>query len=95
MEIGRKLGGMTPVCDVTGSHFALERSLVIFVLWTSALATLCNKFGQNSCMLVVSLPLETLCRSAFSNLAVIGIWSCDTTLWWRIEIKPIALYLIN
>ena len=87
MESWRKLGGMTQVCDGTGSHFGLERSLVIFVLW--------NKFGQNSCILVVSHPLEALRRSAFSNLAATGIWSCDTLLWWRIEIKPFALYLIN
>ena len=86
---------MTPVCDGPGSHFALERSLVIFVLWPSALATLCNKFGQNSCILVVSHPLEALRRSACSNLAATVIWSCDTPLWWRIEIKPIALYLVN
>ena len=95
MESWRKLVGMTQVCDGTGSHFGLERSLVIFVLWPSALATLCNKFGQNSYILVVSHPLEALRRSAFSNLAATGIWSCDTHLWWRIEIKPFALYLIN
>ena len=65
MEILRKFGGMTPVCDRVGSHFALEWSLVIFVLWTSALATLCNTFGQNSCILVVSHPLEALRRSTF------------------------------
>ena len=94
MESLRKLGGMTQVCDGTGSHFGLEWSLVIFVLWPSALATLCNKFGQNSCILVVSHPLEALRRLAFSNLAT-GIWSCDTLLWWRIEIKPFTLYLIN
>ena len=95
MESLRKLGGMTQVCDGTGSHFGLKRSLLIFVLWPSALATLCNKFGQNSCILVVSHPLEALCRSAFSNLAATDIWSCDTLLWLRIEIKPFALYLIN
>ena len=95
MESWRKLGGMTQVCDGTGSHFGLELSLVIFVLWPSALATLCNQFGKNSCILVVSHPLEALHRSAFSNLAATGIWSCDTLLWWRIEIKPFALYLIN
>ena len=39
---------MTPVCDGAGSHFAIEQSLVIYVLWPSALATLCNKLGQNS-----------------------------------------------
>ena len=95
MEIYRKLGGMTPVCDGTGSHFALERSLVIFVLWPSTLATLfTHKFGQNSCILVVSHPFEALRRSAFSNLAATGIWSCDTPLWWRVVIKPFAWYLI-
>ena len=57
MESLRKLGGMTQVCDGTGSHFGLERSLVIFVLWSSSLARLCNKFGQNSCILVVSHPV--------------------------------------
>ena len=60
---------MTPVCEGAGSHFAIEQPLVIFVLWPSALATLCNKFGQNSCILVVSQPLEALHRSAFSNVA--------------------------
>ena len=82
---------MTPVCEGAGSHL----SLVITVLWPSALATLSNKFGQNSCILVVSQPLETLHRSAFSNLAIMGIWSCDTPLWWRIKFTPFALYLIN
>ena len=97
MESWRKLGGMTQVCAGTGiyNHFGLERSLVMFVLSPSALATLCNKFGQNSCILVVSHLLEALRRSAFSNLAATGIWSCDTLLWWRIEIKPFALYFIN
>ena len=38
-------------------------------MWPSTLVTLCNKFGQNSCLLVVSLPLEALHISAFSNLA--------------------------
>ena len=95
MERLRKLGGMTQVCDGTGSHFGIERSLVIFVLWSNALATLCNKFGHNSCILVVSHPLEALRRSAFSNLAATGIWSCDTLLWWRIEIKPFDFYLVN
>ena len=28
-------------------------------MWLSTLVTLYNKFGQNSCMLVVSPPLET------------------------------------
>ena len=65
----------------TDSHFALKRSLVVFVLWSSALATVCNKFGQNSCILVVSHPLEALRRSAFSNLAATDSWSCDTPLW--------------
>ena len=65
---------MTPVCEGVGSYFALEQSLVIFFMWPSTLATLCNKFGQNSCMLVVSLPLEALHISAFSNLATTGIW---------------------
>ena len=70
MEIFSKLGGMAPVYEGAGSYFALEQSLMIFVMWPSALATLCNKFGQNSCMLVVSLPLEALHRSAFS----IQVW---------------------
>ena len=86
---------MTPVGEGAGGHFAVEQSLVIFLLWPSALATLCNKFGQNSCILVVSQSLEALCSSAFSNLAATGIWSCDTPLWWRIQIKLFALYLIN
>ena len=76
-------------------NFVLEHSLVIFVMWPSALVTLCNKFGNNSCILVVSQPLEALCRPAFSNLAAAGIWSCDTPLWWRIQIKSFALYLIT
>ena len=83
MESWRKLGGMTPVCDGIGSHFAIVGSLVIFVLWPSALATWCNTFGQNSCILVVSQPLEALRRSACLNLAATGIWSCDTSLWRR------------
>ena len=87
MEIWLKLRGMAPVCEGAGSYVALEQSLVIFVMWPSALVTLCNKFGQNSCMLVVSLPLEALHISAFSNLAATGIWSCDTPLWWCIQIK--------
>ena len=86
---------MTLLCEGAGSHFVLEHSLVIYVVWPSELVTSCNKFGKNSCILVVSQPLETLCRSAFSNLAATGIWSCDTPLWWRIQIKPFALYLIN
>ena len=60
MEIWSKLGGMVPVCEGTGSYFALEQSLVIFVMWPSALVILCSKFGQNSCILVVSQPLESL-----------------------------------
>ena len=94
MESWQKLGGMTQ-CDGTGSYFGLERSLVIFLLWPSALPTLCNKFGHNSCILVGSHSLEALRRSAFSNLAATGIWSCDTLLWWHIKIKPFPLYLIN
>ena len=86
---------MAPVCEGAGSYFALEQSLVIFVMWPSALVTLCNKFGQNSCMLVVSLPLEALHISAFSNLAAMGIWSCDSPLGLRIQIKQYPLYLIN
>ena len=65
---------MAPVCEGVGSYFALEQSLVIFVMWPSAFVTLCNKFGQNSCMLVVSLPLEALHISAFANVAAAGIW---------------------
>ena len=80
MEIFSQLGGITPVCEGAGNCFALEQSLVIFVMWPSALVTLCNKFAQNSCMLVVSLPLETLHISSFSNLAAMGIWSCDIPL---------------
>ena len=34
----------------------------VSVLLPSALVTLCNKFGQDSYMLVVSLPLVTLCN---------------------------------
>ena len=71
---------------MTGSHFALEPLLVTFVFWPCALATLCEKCGQNSCILVVSQPLKALRRSAFLNLAATGIWSSDTPLWWRIEI---------
>ena len=95
MEIWSKLGGMAPVYVGAGSHFALEPSLVIFVMWSSALVSLCSKFGQNICMLVVSPPLEALHRSAFLSLAAKGIWSRDTTLWQRIEIKQYTLYLIN
>ena len=50
-----------------------QQSFVIFVMLPSALVSLCSKFGQNSCMLVVSLPLEALHTSAFSNLAAKGI----------------------
>ena len=38
---------------------------MIIVMWPSALVILCNKFGQNSCMLVVSQPLEASRRSEF------------------------------
>ena len=86
MEIWSKLWGMLSVCDGAGSYFALEQLLVIFVMWPSALVTLCNKCGQNSCMLVVSQPLEALRRSAFSDVAATGIWSCDTPLWWPVQI---------
>ena len=65
MKIWLKLGGMTPVCEGAGSHFVLEHSFVIFVMWHSALVTLCNTFGKNSCILVVSQPLEALRISAF------------------------------
>ena len=75
---------MAPVCEGAGSYFAPEQSLVIFVMWPRALVILCNKFGQNSCMFVVSQPLEALCRSAFSYVAATGIWSCDAPLWWHI-----------
>ena len=59
---------MTLLCEGAGSHFVLEHSLVIYVMWPSALVTSCNTFGKNSCILVVSQPLGALCRSAFSNL---------------------------
>ena len=95
MEMFSKLGGMAPVCEGAGSYFATESSLVIFVIWPSALVILCNKFGQNSCKLFVSQPLEALCSSAFSNVAATGIWSCDTPLWWRIQIKQYAMYPIK
>ena len=29
------------------------------------------------------------------KVAATGVWSYDTPLWWRIKIKPFALYLIN
>ena len=51
---------MTPVCEGAGSHFALKQSLVIFVLWLGALVISCETIGQDSCMLAVSHPLETL-----------------------------------
>ena len=78
MEICLKLGGMALVCEGAGSYFAPEQSLVIFIIWPSASVILCNKFGQNSCMLVVPQPLEALRRSVFSNVAATVIWSCDT-----------------
>ena len=53
MEFFSKLWGMALVCEGAGSYFVLEHALVIFVMWTSALVILCNKFGKNSCMLVV------------------------------------------
>ena len=40
-----KLVGVTPVCEGAGSNFALRQSLLLFVLWPTALATLYNKFG--------------------------------------------------
>ena len=80
MKILSKLGGMAPVCEGAGSYFVLEQSLVIFVMWPNALVILCSKFGQNNRILVVSQPLETLRISAFSNVAAMGIWSCDTPL---------------
>ena len=52
---------MTPAYEGAGS----QQLLVIFVMWPSALVTLCNKFEQNSCMLVVSHPLKALRRSTF------------------------------
>ena len=80
MEIWSKLRGMAPVCEGAGSYFVPEQSLVIFVTWPRAWVILCNKFGQNICMFVVSQPLEALRRSAFSNVAAMGIWLCDTPL---------------
>ena len=74
MEISSKLRSMSPVCEGVCSCFVLDKSLVIFVMCPSILVTLCNKFGQNSCMLVGSLPLEALHIPAFSNLAAAGIW---------------------
>ena len=87
MEILSKLGVMAPVCEGAGSYFALEQSLVIFVMWPNALVILCSQFGQNSCILVVSQPLEALRISTLSNVAAMGIWSCDTPLRLRIQIK--------
>ena len=84
---------MAPVCELAGSYFAPEHSFLIFIMWHSALVILC--FGQNSCMLVVSQPLEALLRSAFSNVAATVIWSCDTPLWWPIQIKQYAMYPIK
>ena len=78
---------MAQVYEGTGSYFAQAQSLVIFVMWPIALVSLCSKFGQNNCILVVSLPLEALHRSAFSSLPAKGIWSCDNSLWWRIKIN--------
>ena len=95
MEIWSKLRVMAPVCEGVDSYVALEQSLVVCVMWPSTLVTLYNKFGHNSYMVVVSLPLEALHISAFSNLAATGTWSCDTPLWWRIQINQYALYLIN
>ena len=74
MEIWSKLGGMTPVCEGVGSYFCTITVIGDIFMWPSTLVTLCNKFGQNSCMLVVSLPLEALRISTFSNLAATGIW---------------------
>ena len=71
---------MTPVCEGAGSHFALKQSLVIFVLWLGALVISCETIGQDSCMLAVSHPLETLHRSAFSNVSATCIWSRDAPL---------------
>ena len=67
---------MTPVCEGAGSYFALEQSLVIFVMWPNALVILCSKFGQNSRILAVSQPLEALRISTFSNVA-----AADIILW--------------
>ena len=46
-----EIEGMMPVCEGAGSHFAPEQSLVIFVMWPSALVTLCKQMDS---MLVVS-----------------------------------------
>ena len=74
MEMWSKLGGMTPVCEGVGSYFVLEQSLVIRlcgpVHWPHCVTNLDRIVG----MLVVSLPLEALHISAFSNLAATGIW---------------------
>ena len=73
MEIFSKLRGMAPVCEGAVSYFEPAHSLAICVMWPSALVILCKKFGQNSCILVVSQPLEASRRSAFSNVAATGI----------------------
>ena len=86
---------MAPVCEGAGSYFVPEQSLVIFVMWPSALVIACNKFGHNSCMLVVLQPMEALRRSAFSDEAATGIWSCDTPSWWRIQFKQYPMYNIK
>ena len=49
---------MTPICDGADSNFALEQSLMIFVLWPSAITNL----DRIVCILVVSQPLEALRR---------------------------------
>ena len=86
---------MAPVCEGAGSYFVPEQSLVICVMWPNALVMSCNKFGQNSCMLVVLQPLEALRRSAFSDVAATIIWSCDTPSLWRIQIKQYAMYPVK
>ena len=54
---------MAPVCEGAGSYFALEQSLVIFVMWPNALVILCSKFGQNNRILVVSHKYITALRA--------------------------------
>ena len=71
---------MTPVCEGAGSHFALEVEVIGDICFVAQ---------------CISNIVEALHRSAFSNLATTGIWSYDTPLWWCIEIKSFALYLIN
>ena len=44
---------MTLLCEGAGSHFVLEHSMAIYVMWPSALVTSCNKFVKNSCILVL------------------------------------------